>query len=288
MSALVDFESRNAFLVAIDSDGCVFDTMEVKHKECFIPNIVRFFDLAAVSKYARECAEFVNLYSKWRGVNRFPGLILALDLLAERKEVSGRGFRIPKLPAVRRWLETETKLGNPALADAVKRTGDAELANLFAWSKAVNEAVELVVKKVPPFPFVRESLAGLASKADSIVCSATPTEALVREWEEHGVAQNVAKICGQEVGTKKEILAVAGKYAPNHVLMIGDAPGDLSAAQANRALFYPIVPGREDESWRRFHEEAAPRFFAGSYAGPYEAAVVAEFEASLPEKPHWN
>ena len=26
--------------VGIDSDGCAFDTMEVKHKECFIPNTI--------------------------------------------------------------------------------------------------------------------------------------------------------------------------------------------------------------------------------------------------------
>ena len=32
---------RNDFFIGIDSDGCVFDTMEVKHKECFIPNMIQ-------------------------------------------------------------------------------------------------------------------------------------------------------------------------------------------------------------------------------------------------------
>src|SRR6516164_6964713 len=84
------FPQRNEYFVGIDSDGCAFDSMEVKHKECFIPNIIRFFRLAAVSKYAREAAEFINLYSQWRGINRFPGLTLSLDLLAERPEVKRR------------------------------------------------------------------------------------------------------------------------------------------------------------------------------------------------------
>jgi len=79
--SLEGFSRQRDFFVGIDSDGCAFDTMEVKHKECFIPNIVRFYNLAAVSKYAREAAEFVNLYSQWRGINRFPGLIMTLDLL---------------------------------------------------------------------------------------------------------------------------------------------------------------------------------------------------------------
>ena len=65
--ALRQFAKRNEFFIGIDSDGCAFDTMEVKHKECFIPNIIKSYDLAAISKYAREAAEFVNLYSQVAG-----------------------------------------------------------------------------------------------------------------------------------------------------------------------------------------------------------------------------
>jgi len=59
---LVEMAVEHAFFVGIDSDGCVFDTMEIKHKECFTPNIIKHWGLQAVSKYAREAAEFVNLY----------------------------------------------------------------------------------------------------------------------------------------------------------------------------------------------------------------------------------
>ncbi|MBU6401499.1 MAG: HAD family hydrolase, partial [Verrucomicrobia bacterium] len=94
---------------------------------------------------------------------------------------------------------------------------------------------------------------------------------------------------GQELGTKTEHLklAAAGKYPVGKILMIGDAPGDLKAARANQALFYPVVPGKEEASWERFDWEALDRFFAGTYAGPYEQALVQEFEASLPEQPPW-
>ena len=76
---LRDLTPEKEFLVAIDSDGCAFDTMEIKHKECFIPNIIKYWNLQAISKYARAAAEFVNLYSKWRGINRFPALTKAFD-----------------------------------------------------------------------------------------------------------------------------------------------------------------------------------------------------------------
>ncbi|NLE36422.1 MAG: HAD family hydrolase, partial [Pirellulaceae bacterium] len=61
---MLDFTPKNRYFVGIDSDGCAFDTMELKHKECFIPNIINYYELQGISKYAREAAEFVNLYSK--------------------------------------------------------------------------------------------------------------------------------------------------------------------------------------------------------------------------------
>ena len=287
---LRDFRPSCDRFVGIDSDGCAFDTMEVKHKECFIPNIVRYFGLAAVSKFAREAAEFVNLYSHWRGINRFPALTRTLDLLVERTEVRRRGFRVPMLPGVRAWIERETKLGNPALKAEAERTGDPDLELAYRWSEAVNRTIGEVVRGVPPFPRVRESIQALAGQADVMVVSATPGEALAREWQEHDLAQYVALIAGQELGSKKEHLALAttGRYAKDRVLMIGDAPGDRQAAEANGVLFYPIDPGREDESWQRFYDEALPRFFAGTYAGKYMDEQVARFEALLPERPPWT
>ena len=54
---LLNLEPKHDFLVAIDSDGCVFDSMEIKHKECFIPNTIKYWNLQPVSKYARRAAE---------------------------------------------------------------------------------------------------------------------------------------------------------------------------------------------------------------------------------------
>jgi phosphoglycolate phosphatase-like HAD superfamily hydrolase len=284
------FERRHDFLVGIDSDGCAFDTMEVKHKECFIPNTIRFFDLQPISKFAREAAEFVNLYSKWRGINRFPALTMTLDLLRDRAEVTQRGVRIAQVAGLVDWIGRESRLGMPALKAEVARANDPDLTLAYAWSQAVNDAVDAMVRGVPPFPYVRESLDKLARVADVIVCSATPGQALKKEWEEHGIAPYAVSICGQEVGSKKEILAHAARhgYAPENVLMIGDAPGDLAAAKAVGAHFFPVSPGYEDSSWERFFREACDRFLRLGYGAEYENALVAEFEGYLPEKPPWR
>ena len=284
---MLDFTRRHDYLVGIDSDGCAFDTMELKHKECFIPNTINFYELQGVSKYAREAAEFINLYSKRRGINRFPALIETLDWLRKRPEVKARGIKVTIPLGLVAWLNRETKLGNPALKKAVEATGDADLKQALAWSEAVNASVEGMVRGVPPFPCVRESLEKLYPMADVLVVSATPQDALRREWAEHDLTRHVGLIGGQESGTKKEMLQVAAGYPPNHTLMIGDAPGDYDAAKANNALFFPINPGAEEASWRRFFTEGIERFFAGAFAGAYQQSLLEEFDRYLPDRPPW-
>jgi phosphoglycolate phosphatase-like HAD superfamily hydrolase len=265
--------------------------MEIKHKECFAPNTIKHWGLQPVSKYAREAAEFVNLYSKWRGINRWPALVMVFDLLRERAEVQARGFEPPLAPRIREFIEDE---GFPKSNDGLKAYmadhADPELDTGWAWTTAVNDTVADMVHNIPPYPYLRESLEFLADKADMIVVSATPVEALTREWHEHDIARYVQVIAGQEMG-KKALhlkLAASGKYPSNRILMIGDAPGDMRAARANDALFYPINPGQEEVSWKRFYDEALHRFLEETYAGEYEAALIEEYERFLPEIPPWK
>ncbi|NDJ77500.1 MAG: HAD family hydrolase [Chloroflexi bacterium] len=290
--SLRDLQPKHEFFVGIDSDGCVFDSMEIKHKECFIPNIIKYWDLQPVSKYAREAAEFVNLYSKWRGVNRWPALVMVFDLLRERDDVVRRQVAIPEAKSLRAFIDQDQyPHSNDGLRGYMsENAGDRELERGLAWTTAVNDTVADMVHGVPPFPYVRESLAAMHDQADMIVVSATPCAALEKEWHEHDLAQYVQVIAGQEMG-KKAVhldLAAKGRYTSDHILMIGDAPGDMRAAKANDALFYPINPGNEEQSWQRFYEEAMARFFAGTYAGEYEAGLIAEFEAYLPDTPPWK
>jgi phosphoglycolate phosphatase-like HAD superfamily hydrolase len=280
------------FLICIDSDGCAFDTMELKHKECFIPNIIKFWGLQPLSKFAREAAEFVNLYSQWRGVNRFPALTMTFDLLLEWDKAMARRVEIPAVPHLRRWIETESKLGNPALAQyCAEHPDEADMQRALAWSKAVNDTVaDVVGDGLPPFPFVRECLELARSRADMMVCSQTPTAALTQEWSEQGIAEFVFAIAGQELGKKGEHIQLAseGRYAAENILMIGDAPGDRKAAEQNNALFFPINPGEEDQSWKRLFEEGLGRFFSGTFRGDYQAALIAEFDRFLPHTPPWK
>jgi len=282
-----DIPPERKFLIGIDSDGCVFDSMELKHKECFIPCFINHYELQGVSKYAREAAEFVNLYSKSRGANRFPALVEQLDWLRRRPEVKARGIPVPRPDGLAKWVAAETKLGNPALEKAVAETGNADLKRALTWSVAVNKSIADMVRGVAPFPFVRDCLEKFGERADLVVCSQTPTAALEVEWSEHGIDRFVREICGQEAGSKKEIMQAARNYPPDHTLMIGDAPGDQRAAEANNALFFPVNPGAEEASWKRLFDEGIDRFFSGTYAGDYQQKLLVEFHTYLPEQPPW-
>jgi len=48
-SELKKLQPAHEFFIGVDSDGCVFDTMEVKQKEFFIPNALKYFNLFSIS-----------------------------------------------------------------------------------------------------------------------------------------------------------------------------------------------------------------------------------------------
>lgn len=293
--ALIDLEPAKEFFVGIDSDGCVFDSMGIKQRECFCPWLIGCFGLQAVAQAARECKDFADLFSKTRGANRhITAVRIIRELLPSHPMTIEREFKVPDFKHYFDWVDNpDSLLSDAGLKVAIENAPNAEVKAemelAMDWSKKVNQSVTAIVKDIPPFPHVVESLELIRKSADVVVCSSTPYEALQREWDEHDVAKYVSVIAGQEMGKKAEHLefATKGKYDPHKVLMMGDAPGDRKAAESNGVLFYPIVPGDEPNSWKRFHDEAFGLFLKGKYAGAYQQARIAEFEAVLPENPGW-
>lgn len=282
------FTPKHDYLVCIDSDGCAFDTMEIKHKECFCPAAINGWDMQCVSSLAREVWEFVNLYSTTRGCSRFNAILKVIDYLEARPEAKLRGYKAPQHDRFREWVNTAPVLNNDAvkvLADA----GDEQFQRVLKWSLDANKRVADMVKGIPPFPFVRESLQKLSEFADIVIVSATPREALINEWTSNDIAKYVARLGAQEDGTKKEIIAsVKDSYKPDHCLMIGDAPGDYKAACANNILFYPIRPLDEIESWKEFYNDAIEKFKELDYQGKVFDSYYGRFEKCLPENPSWK
>ena len=290
-SSAAAFEKRHDRLVAVDSDGCAMDTMTFKHVHCFTPEIIRSFGLEPIAEWVEQTEHFVNLYSKWRGLNRFPALLMVLDLLRQRPEVRASGVAIPAMDSLRTFIDSEHPKSNAGLQNVIDTTGpDPELQRVLQWSEAVNQAVDQKAGHLRPFPSVKSTLTRMARQADLIVVSQMPHQACRREWQQHGLAQHVALLGGQELGTKAEQLRAAadGRYESGRVLMVGDAPGDLTAAEANAALFFPTVPSDEDRSWQQLRDEGFDRFLQTTFAGPYQQSLLEQFQQRLPETPPWK
>ena len=286
---LINFLPRFGTFVGIDSDGCVFDTMEAKQKNHFHPAIIRNWKLEAIEPQVRAAAEFTYLYSTFRGLNRFLGLCKTFELLNDWPEARDRAT-LPDPTDLRTYCDSGLPLSNATLKAEVERTGSPILAEVYEWSIALNVDIDQNMPDPPPFDGAEEALRLIVKNSDAIVISQTQAVALLKDWYRDNLAQYVSVIAGPELGSKIDhfTMAAVNRYPANAILMIGDALGDLATAQAIGCTFYPINPGHETESWRRFIDEAYPRFLSGGFSDDYQHQLNHEFKALLPGTPPWK
>ncbi len=283
-------------LIVLDSDGCVLDSMEYKQLSIFAPHFVTYFQLSDVAEEAMEVWTYVSLYSRNRGANRFVLLMNAIDLL---RDYPSARIRERKLPLLRKLRDAGGDSGSVTtatlpelLADTKKGTKEyEELERVLQWSNEIDARVHTTMTAVHPFQNASEALHLIAEIASVAVVSQTPRETLEREWTNAGLRDAADELYGQYPGGKGRILktlAGDGRSPRRRVLMVGDAPGDLNATEGTDAAFYPIIPGREEESWRRFTKEFLHLFLDGGYTAPTQQALLEEFYAALPEVPPWK
>jgi phosphoglycolate phosphatase-like HAD superfamily hydrolase len=280
------------YFVGIDSDGTVFNSMELKHKDCFVGCLIRAFSLASIAHEVHIVWNYVNIFSMTRGTNRFKALILTFDCLSKMESVKKSKINIPKLNSIRNWLTSNKPLTNEILKEIILNSSGNEktyLENTFIWSENVNETVKKTVFNLPPMIGALTAMIKIKKFADVAVISNTPIMTLNREWRENNIESNVLYIGGQETGTKTEMLnAVAkDKYKSENILIIGDSFGDLKAAKNINALFFPILPLKEEESWEIFNQKGFKFFLDGNYSGEFENNHIEKFNLTLNIKPHW-
>jgi len=286
---LVNFLPRFGTFVGIDSDGCVFDTMEIKQKDFFHPAIIRHWGLEAIGPQVRTVAEFVYLRSIYRGLNRFLDLCTTFELLNDWPEARDHA-PLPDPADLRAFCDSGLPLGNASLLAEARRTGSVLLQTAYEWSEGLNRDIDRDMPDPPPFQGSEEALKLIAKNSDAIVISQTQAIALLKDWRREGFDQYVSVIAGPELGSKIDhfTMAATDRYPARAILMIGDAPGDLATAQAIGCNFFPINPGHETQSWQRFIEESYARFLDGGFSAEYQQQLNHEFKALLPGHPPWK
>ena len=281
MSIFDSFEKKHEFLICVDSDGCVMDTMNCKHFHCFGPCMVAEWGLEAWKEEILDRWNVINLFSMTRGINRFKGLAMA------RKEIDGRYKKITGVDFLVEWADNAPALSNDAVAKAAADATDADAKLVFekalSWSKAVNTAIVALDESLKvPYAGAKEGLAAAHSFADVAMVSSANRDAVEEEWGKFGLLEHTDIVLAQDVGSKAACIAAMLKfgYDPAKVVMVGDAPGDCDAAEKNGVHYYPILVNREKESWEEAVAVAFGKLRSGEYDA-YGAQKKQEFLANL-------
>ena len=221
----------------------------------------------------------INLYTITRGINRFRGLAMALS------EVSEKYRRIEDIERLVEWAENSPELSNSALEREILINPDSpSLKKALSWSISVNKAItKLPEEEIRPFPLAREALELAHGRADIAVVSSANLDAVLLEWEKHGLLAHTDIVLAQNSGTKSACIAALIKkgYSKDRVVMCGDAQSDLAAAEENGVFFFPILVRRERESWREFMNTAFEKLLDGSFEGEYQREMTTKFYKNL-------
>jgi len=281
MSIFDTFERKHDYLVCVDSDGCVMDTMNCKHFHCFGPCMVTEWGLEEWKDEILDRWDVINLFSMTRGINRFKGLAMAL------KEIDGKYTKITGVDALVHWADTAPALSNDGVAKAAMEATDPDarlvLEKALSWSKAVNAAiVELPAELKVPYNGAKEGLAAAHTFADVAMVSSANRDAVEEEWGKFGLLEHTDIVLAQDVGSKAACIAAMLKfgYDLDKVVMVGDAPGDCDAAEKNNVHYYPILVNHEKESWDEAIAVGFGKLQEGSYS-EYEVQKKKEFLANL-------
>lgn len=285
-----DFEKKSEFLICIDSDGCAMDTMEVKHRECFGPQWINTYGLNACYEECMKLWLDINLYSITRGINRFKGLALALEEMVKRgvivtseQELTEGKVYVGGLEEFVTWTKEAKELSNPALLALTQKSNSECVEKALLWSVRTNRAIHQLPPEDKPFPNVKAVMDTMCKQADLAAVSSANGEAVEAEWTKHQLKDDCRVLLCQEAGSKAFCIGEMIKmgYTKEKILMVGDAPGDRDAAVKNGVFYYPILVGKEGESWQRLLTEAFPKLLEGSFDSRYQASLIKEFERNL-------
>ncbi|MEZ3485455.1 MAG: HAD family hydrolase, partial [Lachnospiraceae bacterium] len=142
---------------------------------------------------------------------------------------------------------------------------------------------ELPDEEKKPFGNVKEALEYAHRYADVAIVSSANKGAVLEEWERYGLLEHTDIVLAQDAGTKAFCIGELLKYGYDQekVLMCGDAPGDLKAAEQNGVCYYPILVRHEAESWKEFMEKGLGYLLNGSYGKGYHKMKIQEFMENL-------
>lgn len=247
-------------LVVVESEGTVFDSLASRHRKAYLPAFVSCFSFGAGYE---ECAELwtdAAINSRLRGQDPLVILLNSLRRLEKNH------------PSTRR-LATAACLENliakrhiPLLSLAESPDGSPERL-ILDWLSMASSLLE-EGSDAPCFPQAKLFFSLLRDAAPNVqvLAHSSVDEALaLHEWEMAGLGDAFLRLAGRERGDFSSYLrqAMENGFDSVPLLVIGSTLKSWQAAQAVCARYYPILPGKEDESWDFLSREYFPSFIRG-------------------------
>ena len=107
----------------MDSDGCVMDTVRIKHSTVMCPELIRVFALDDYAEFITAAWDEINLHTITRAS---PGL-RACGWCFDR--LKNRGIEIPGSEDIAAWVDTANELSTASLQRGCKRQAAWPCAN---------------------------------------------------------------------------------------------------------------------------------------------------------------
>jgi hypothetical protein len=235
----------------------------------FLPAFAASFGGAIDGEVLAEVWRFVRLSSRSRGRDRYRCLDEALRLLERRAESAPQRGRLSSTAyALEAWLACELDPSPKSLAAATTDGQRPALARVLAWSQAVDAAL-LEAPTAQAYASAGAALPFFAQDAELRLVPA-PSPA------------NRGSL--KRLGVRFSCHGYPISQGPR-VLVVGDTMAALESARRSRLSFFPIVPGREEESWARLAESGFPRFLRGERAP--SRGLLASFLSAFSSNPPW-
>ena len=198
---MLSFTKEKEYLVCIDSDGTIMDTMTVKHVNCFGPEFINVYQIKEHVEDILTEWNRANLYSLTRGINRFQGL---KEILVYVKKY---GYEFEGSDEFFYWVDTTKEFSVNSIKEFMKTASNTNCFELaLEWSKRVNESIE----KLPPslaFNGVSEVLHSIVDKVDLVGVSSANEAAVVEEWTRLNLISLFKEVACQNKGNKAHIIS---------------------------------------------------------------------------------
>lgn len=235
-----------AGLVLIESEGAVFNSIAPRVEAAYIPAFYPHFAHTASPELCAEVWRRVAIYSRLRGANLFRTLATVLRLLNRRGPPSIRRAAVAN--TLETWL---AELGDESWRGDVGFRSDPVLKPAWDWYREVERLVGVLPAPLV-FSEVSDTLPIIARGSTIVAMSQEPEAEALRRWNSSGLMASVTRVAGRERGNTTVYLmkACSGGFGSVPITVIGSSHATLAAARAVEARFLPVLPGKENESWR--------------------------------------